>query len=231
MELVTPARPETTSEDVSLEPRSVRDGYRAPVAMPVWKRVFDIVFASIGLVVLSPIFLLTSIFIKLMSRGPVLFKQTRYGLHGQPFRIYKFRTMTIDGDSRRHEQYVRDLAKTDGTLAKRDISSQIIPGGRLLRILGIDELPQLLNVLSGTMSLVGPRPDLLVLSDYEAWQRPRFDVVPGITGLWQVSGKNNTTFEEMVDLDIDYIESRSPLLDLKIICLTLPALAKQALTA
>ena len=231
MELVTPAQPETTSDGVSLQQRSVRNGYRAPSAMPVWKRVFDIVFALVGLVVLSPVFLLTSVFIKLMSKGPVLFKQTRYGLYGQPFLIYKFRTMSVDGDSDRHEQYVRDLAKNDGTLSKRDVSSQIIPGGRLLRQLGVDELPQLLNVLAGTMSLVGPRPDLLVISDYEAWQRPRFDVMPGITGLWQVSGKNNTTFDEMVDLDIDYIENRSPLLDLKIIFLTGPALAKQALAA
>ena len=196
--------------------------------MPRWKRIYDIVFALAGLIVLAPLFLLTSVFIKAVSRGPVFFRQHRYGLHGNQFTILKFRTMTTDADSQRHQEYVRGLAKTDGVLTKRDITSRIIPGGQILRAMGIDELPQLFNVLLGSMSLVGPRPDLLAVVDYEEWQRPRFNVVPGITGLWQVSGKNSTSFDEMVQLDIDYIKYRSPLLDLKILFLTIPAIFQQA---
>jgi lipopolysaccharide/colanic/teichoic acid biosynthesis glycosyltransferase len=111
-------------------------------------------------------------------------------------------------------------------LKKRDYELAIIPGGRLLRKFGLDELPQLINVLKGEMSLVGPRPDVVPLRNYQAWQRRRFAVVPGITGLWQVCGKNDTTFDTMVRLDILYIRRRSFLLDMRILLRTIPAVVR-----
>ena len=125
--------------------------------------------------------------------------------------------MKVDTDQSRHLEYVRELCRSNQPLQKLDVRNQLIPGGALLRDLGIDELPQLVNVLFGDMSLVGPRPDVVPLHDYAPENRKRFRVLPGITGLWQVSGKNETTFEEMVRLDEDYVERQSVLLDLKIL--------------
>jgi lipopolysaccharide/colanic/teichoic acid biosynthesis glycosyltransferase len=193
---------------------------------PWWKRTIDVAGASVGAIVLSPLYLTAAILIKCVSRGPVFFRQQRIGAGGRPFVLWKFRTIEMgDGDaaSSAHHAHIASLMDADEPLTKLDRQLKVIPGGRALRRLGIDELPQLLNVLRGEMSLVGPRPDVVPYGDYEPWQRRRFDVLPGITGLWQVSGKNNTTFTAMMRLDVTYVERRSLWLDLAILAKTIPA--------
>ncbi len=198
---------------------------RTPSPCPPWKRIVDIIGAAVGLVVLLPLFFGIAAFIKCVSRGPVLYRQRRYGLYGHPFEVWKFRTIEVSHEPDDHHSHVSDLMASNRPLEKRDHKLDIIRGGALLRGLGIDELPQLINVLKGEMSLVGPRPDVVPFDQYEGWHRRRFDVLPGITGLWQVSGKNERTFVEMMCLDVAYVRRRSLWLDVRIICLTLPALA------
>jgi lipopolysaccharide/colanic/teichoic acid biosynthesis glycosyltransferase len=161
--------------------------------------------------------------IKCVSRGPAFFRHRRYGLGGQPFMVWKFRSMEARDSVEQHKSYVSNLMANDLQMTKISGDSQIICGGRLLRQFGIDELPQLFNVLVGEMSLVGPRPDVVPAEQYDGWQQRRFDVLPGITGLWQVSGKNQTTFSTMMRLDADYVVRRSLLLDLQILLMTIPA--------
>lgn len=194
----------------------------APRATPVWKRGVDICGVALAAPLLSPCLLLVAIYIKLVSPGPVLFVQTRVGWAGDDFLIYKFRTMHVPAVSRdtTHRDYLVGQAGDQGPNKKPDYGNDLIPGGKWLRKLSIDELPQLLNVLQGNMSLVGPRPDLLQVADYQPQQLRRFEVLPGMTGLWQVSGKNRLTFEQMIDLDIRYIETRSLWQDLRIIART-----------
>jgi lipopolysaccharide/colanic/teichoic acid biosynthesis glycosyltransferase len=170
-------------------------------------------------------------FIKIVSPGPVLFAQERVGYLGRPFTMWKFRTMEVDANTCLHEKHLCNLIRSNKVLIKLDEEedSRIMPFGRLLRETGLDELPQLLNVIRGEMSLVGPRPCIF----YEAreclpWQRKRFNVVPGLTGLWQVTGKNTTTYKEMMGLDIKYSQERSFWLDLVIITKTFPAVIKQS---
>ena len=194
--------------------------------LPFWKRVIDLVGGSLGLVLLFPVFLFVALFIKLTSRGPVLFKQQRYGYLGEPFYVWKFRTMHVNADPQEHQRHVENLIQGEGSLTKLDNHSKLLPFGRLLRSTAIDELPQFINVLRGEMSLVGPRPDVVPIPKYEPWQQIRFNVVPGLTGLWQVSGKNHTTFNEMMQLDISYVERRSIWLDLKILLSTGFAIVK-----
>lgn len=201
--------------------------YQQVPAMPRWKRFMDIFGSLLGLVVLSPLFLVVGIFIKVASPGPVFFCQQRFGYLGRPFAIWKFRTMAVGTDTRIHEQHVRDLLQGSKPLHKLDREERLIPFGKWLRKLCIDELPQLFNVLGGSMSLVGPRPDVLPKKHYPLWQQKRFCVHPGITGLWQVSGKNQTTHERMVHLDIAYAFRRSPLMDIKILLRTLPVIVGQ----
>ena len=171
------------------------------------------------LILLSPILLGIGIFIKLVSKGPALYIQPRLGLGGETFRIWKFRTMhdrkQVRDDT--HREYVSKLAANNEVLEKPDIKNELIFCGGLLRALSLDELPQLWNVLKGEMSLVGPRPDLLELEDYAPEQLRRFEVLPGITGLWQVNEKNDLTFTDMIELDIEYVETRTFLLDLRIL--------------
>lgn len=190
---------------------------------PIWKRSLDLVVAVPLLVALSPICLLITAWIRLVSRGPILFTQARLGGRGRYFVIYKFRTMRHRdglGSTQTHRQYVAQLAQEERAVAKPDHGSRLIPGGGFLRRYSLDELPQLLNVLRGNMSLVGPRPDVLDWSDHPPWQRRRFEVTPGITGLWQVSGKNRLSFQRMVELDLEYIQKRSLALDLWILAKT-----------
>jgi lipopolysaccharide/colanic/teichoic acid biosynthesis glycosyltransferase len=192
----------------------------------LWKRVLDICCVLFAGATLLPILLLIAIAIKLGSKGPVLFKQERVGLCGKRFIIFKFRTMISNADTSVHEAHVATLIENNTPMAKLDARGdpRVIPFGRLLRVTGLDELPQLINVLRGEMSFVGPRP--CVPSEYNRylpWQRERFLTRPGLTGLWQVSGKNRMTFKEMIDLDIQYVRERSLWLDLKIILKTIPA--------
>ncbi|MGI9473744.1 MAG: sugar transferase [Rubripirellula sp.] len=196
------------------------------LATPTWKRGVDLIGAFVATPLLSPLLLVVALYIRLVSPGPVLFVQSRVGHGGEDFRIYKFRTMHVPRQSRddQHREYVAGLASGEGPASKPEFENELIPGGNLLRKLSIDELPQLLNVFRGNMSLVGPRPDVLRLEDYEEWQVQRFEVLPGMTGLWQVSGKNRLSFDEMIELDVRYIETRSLTNDLSIIARTVRVL-------
>ncbi len=190
--------------------------------LPAWKRAMDIVGAIAGLIVLSPIMLAAAAAVKLSSPGPIIFRQERAGYGGRPFTFYKFRTMfkgaeaTKDGLQPRNEQ--------SGPVFKMTNDPRITPVGRFLRKTSIDELPQLWNVLRGHMSLVGPRPLPCEESDdCDGWQRRRLDLTPGLTGVWQVSGRCEIDFDEWVRMDIRYAEHRSLILDLKLLLTTVPA--------
>jgi exopolysaccharide biosynthesis polyprenyl glycosylphosphotransferase len=200
------------------------------------KRAFDIIIASVALLLLSPLWLLIAALIKLDSPGQVIYKQERVGMDGRIFLFYKFRTMRADADDRLHREYQQKLIAGrpeanvgDGERPayKLRSDSRVTRLGRVLRRLSLDELPQLLNVLLGDMSVVGPRPPIpYEVENYELWHRKRLDMKPGLTGLWQVSGRNRLPFEEMVRLDLFYIENWSLLLDLKIILRTLPVMLR-----
>jgi lipopolysaccharide/colanic/teichoic acid biosynthesis glycosyltransferase len=198
--------------------------------MPIWKRGVDLAVTLAVLPVLAVATLLATILLRIYSPGPVFFRQERIGHLGRKFRIYKFRTMHVNADTGVHKDHFRTLVGSNVPMTKMDVrgDSRLIPGGWLLRASGLDELPQLINVLRGEMSLIGPRPCIPYEYDqYLPWQRKRFMAVPGLTGLWQVSGKNRTTFEEMVRLDIQYAEEKSLWLDLSIVLRTVPTLLGQ----
>jgi len=199
--------------------------------IPVWKRLIDIFGGSLCFLLLLPVLLAVGVLTKLVSPGPVLFQQERLGHLGKPFTMWKFRTMSADADTRVHEEHLRTLIQSDAAMRKLDdaVDARLIPFGKFLRQLGLDELPQLINVLRGEMSLIGPRPcTAYEAREYSIWQRKRFNTMPGLTGLWQVSGKNKTTHTEMMRLDINYIRKRSLFLDLKIAIKTSPAIIHQA---
>jgi len=189
---------------------------------PAWKRVMDLCGVAVAAPVLAPLLCLIALYIRVVSSGPILFVQTRVGFGGDDFLIYKFRTMHVPSVSRdqMHRDYVASHAGGDAPIRKPDYRRDLIPGGELLRRFSIDELPQLLNIFQGNMSFVGPRPDVMRLEDYETWQLRRFEALPGITGLWQVSGKNRLTLDQMIELDIKYVETRSLSQDLRIIAKT-----------
>jgi exopolysaccharide biosynthesis polyprenyl glycosylphosphotransferase len=190
------------------------------------KRTMDLMFSITGLVLLAPLFLATAIWIKLDSRGPVFFRQLRMGSGDQTFEIFKFRTMSADADERKQD--FAELNKHrdgDGRMFKIPNDPRVTRSGRVLRRFSIDELPQLINVVRGEMSLVGPRP-LILEEDLHVvdWRRRRLNLKPGITGLWQVLGRDDIGFEEMVRLDYVYVTTWSLLNDLKLILRTIPAL-------
>jgi exopolysaccharide biosynthesis polyprenyl glycosylphosphotransferase len=192
------------------------------------KRVIDFVVAALLLVVLSPLMLTTAALIRLDSSGPALFVQERMGLNKRRFRLYKFRTMVADAEKKVEQlEHLNELA---GPAFKIRNDPRVTRLGRFLRKTSLDELPQLLNVLIGEMSLVGPRP--LPVRDYEqfstAWHRRRFSVKPGITCLWQVMGRNDIPFERWMELDMQYIDQWSLLLDLQILLKTIPAVVRGA---
>ena len=200
--------------------------------IPAWKRGLDLGCLVITFPVWITMGLCIGLLIKLTSRGPILFKQERIGYLGRPFLCFKFRTMKTDADTAIHQNHLSQLMRSGSPMTKLDSAGdpRLTPCGLLLRSLGLDELPQLLNVLKGEMSLVGPRPCLPY--EYEAYlprHRRRFLTTPGLTGLWQTSGKNKTTFEEMIDLDIHYALHKTFGLDLKIMLRTFPAILEQAL--
>ncbi len=195
--------------------------------MPRWKRCVDLGGAIVGLLVLSPVFLLIAAFIKCVSPGPVFYRQDRIGYRGRRFSFWKFRTMHPGNDDTVHKEHFRRLIAADSAMSKLDDAQdrRIIPFGNFLRCACVDELPQLINVLRGEMSLVGPRPCLPYEAEhYLRWHARRFDAVPGMTGLWQVSGKNSLSFKQMIRLDIRYSRNLSPWLDLKILFYTVPAI-------
>jgi lipopolysaccharide/colanic/teichoic acid biosynthesis glycosyltransferase len=195
-----------------------------------WKRTLDIVVVLLALPLLIPLVTVVAVLIRVVSAGPVLFKQERVGYLGRRFLCFKFRTMFVGADAVVHEGHLRQLMDSNTPMTKMDSEGdpRIIPFGRLLRASGLDELPQLINVLRGEMSLVGPRPCLPYEFDkYLPWQRERFTSLPGLTGLWQVSGKNRTTFVEMIQLDIRYAREKSLWFDILILLRTVPALITQ----
>lgn len=198
--------------------------------LPRWKRVLDVLLILLVLPLLIPVVVLIVFIIRTVSKGPVLFQQERVGYLGKKFMCLKFRTMHVGSDTGVHQGHLNHLLNSDAPMVKMDVKgdSRIIPLGVILRSSGLDELPQLINVLRGEMSLVGPRPCLQYESNqFLPWQRERFNAVPGLTGLWQVSGKNRTTFVEMIQLDIMYARNKHFWLDAKIILLTIPALVIQ----
>ncbi len=202
----------------------------APVQIPGWKRALDIVLILLALPVLIPLMGIIAVTIRVVSRGPILFRQERVGFLGRPFMCLKFRTMHVGADTSVHQGHLQQLLQSDAPMVKMDAKGdpRVIPFGSILRSSGLDELPQLINVFLGEMSLVGPRPCLpYEYQQYLPWQKERFNAVPGLTGLWQVSGKNRTTFVEMIQLDIKYARTQNPWLDFQIIFKTVPALLVQ----
>ena len=212
------------------EPVASSGGVAVELAARRWggrvaKRAVDVVIASLALVVLAPIFAVVAFLVTRTGPGPVLFRQTRVGHRQAPFTILKFRTMVPDSDDAAHRDFVAaQLRRTTGS--DRDLildDARITPLGARLRRTSIDELPQLLNVLRGQMSLVGPRPCLpWEVSMFESGDHRRFEVKPGLTGLWQVSGRNDLSMREALDLDVEYVDRRSIRLDAWILLRTIP---------
>jgi lipopolysaccharide/colanic/teichoic acid biosynthesis glycosyltransferase len=195
-----------------------------------WKWTLDMLIILLALPLLIPLALFITLLIRSVSSGPVLFRQERIGYLGRRFMCFKFRTMFVNADTAMHQGHLQNLINSNVPMMKMDSHGdpRIIPFGLFLRASGLDELPQLINVLRGEMSLVGPRPCLPYEYDkYLPWQKERFGTVPGLTGLWQVSGKNKTTFVEMIQLDIKYAKNKTLWWDLKIILMTIPALVIQ----
>jgi len=187
------------------------------------KRMIDIVASFIALILLSPIFLFTWIAIKVEDPGPAIFKQVRVGRWGSTFTMYKYRSMIMNADKIK-EKLMSQNESQAGVIFKMKKDPRITNVGRIIRKLSIDELPQLFNVLIGDMSLVGPRPPLpSEVSEYSLNDRKRLEVIPGITGLWQVSGRSDIDFEGQVKLDIEYIKSQSVWNDITILVKTIPA--------
>ncbi len=185
------------------------------------KRGLDVAIAALTLIITAPITLLVALAIRLDSPGPILFRQTRVGLYGRPFTLYKFRSMRVDAEQQLSE--LEQMNEASGPIFKMRNDPRQTRIGRFIRRTSLDELPQLLNVLNGDMSLVGPRPPIpREVEQYDEWHRRRLEVAPGVTGLWQVSGRSQLTFDEMVMLDLYYAENWSLLLDLKILLRTIP---------
>jgi len=189
------------------------------------KAVFDRTAAAFGLAILAPFFVLIAVMIKASSRGPIFFVQQRSGLNGRLFNLYKFRTMVVDA-----EQLKPSLAhdnEMDGPVFKMKHDPRITRVGAFLRRTSLDELPQLINVVRGEMSLVGPRPPIPAeVEQYAPWQRRRLSMRPGLTCIWQVSGRNDVSFEQWMNMDLEYIDQWSLLLDFKLLLKTVPAVAR-----
>jgi lipopolysaccharide/colanic/teichoic acid biosynthesis glycosyltransferase len=199
--------------------------------IPFWKRALDIVCIIAAAPVWLPLGLFVAGLIKLVSPGPAFFRQERVGYLGRRFGCLKFRTMAVNADTSVHQGHLEGLMNSNCPMTKLDKAgdARLIPCGLFLRTLGLDELPQLINVLKGEMSLVGPRPCLPY--EYERYlprHRKRCAALPGLTGLWQTNGKNKTTFEEMIELDVYYAKHKSLFMDVKIMMMTIPALMEQA---
>jgi exopolysaccharide biosynthesis polyprenyl glycosylphosphotransferase len=193
----------------------------------IFKRTFDVLVTSVTMLFIWPIMAAIAVAIKLDSPGPVLYRQTRIGERGQVFSMLKFRSMRVDGDDSIHRAYVKKLIQENtslsngaGTLKMTD-DPRITRVGKFIRKTSLDELPQFINVIRGEMSLVGPRPPIpYEVEVYQEWHTRRFEAIPGITGMWQVYGRNRVSFDEMVRMDIDYIERQSLWLDLKLLVQT-----------
>jgi lipopolysaccharide/colanic/teichoic acid biosynthesis glycosyltransferase len=217
-----------TSRDT--QPTPVGPRTRQRVSQRPGKRIFDIVAAVACLAVLLPLLVAVGIVVRMTTPGNALFRQTRLGRYGRPFVLYKFRTMYDDCPDEPHREYVRQLLTADAAMVgganglyKLDADPRVTRVGQLLRRSSLDELPQLLNVVRGEMSLVGPRPPLPWEAEmFDADHQQRFLVPPGLTGLWQVSGRNRLTMRQGLDLDVEYVRRQSFGLDLAILLKTIP---------
>ena len=197
----------------------VIENERSNTLYEVIKRIIDIVASFIGLILLSPLILIVSILIKLESKGEVIFKQKRVGLNGKEFYMYKFRSMVINAEELKKQ--LESQNEMSGPMFKIKDDPRITKVGKFIRKTSIDELPQLINVIKGDMSLVGPRPSLpKEVEKFEQWMMERLEVKPGLTCIWQVSGRNNIDFEDWMKLDIKYVRERSFKLDIKLILKT-----------
>jgi exopolysaccharide production protein ExoY len=211
------------------EPEIARAFPREP---PGWKRVLDLTCILLSLPCWLTIMIGIAVWIKIASPGPILYRQERVGYRGRRFMMFKFRTMKVNVDTICHEHHLERLIQANCPMTKLDASGdpRIIRGGRILRATGLDELPQLFNVLRAEMSLVGPRPCTPhEFQRFQAWQQERVNAPPGLTGYWQVHGKNKTTFSEMVEMDIFYARKMLLRRDLAIMLRTLPAITMQLL--
>lgn len=202
----------------------------SPVPFPRWKRILDITVVVLSLPCWLPLMGLIALGIRFISPGPVLFCQERVGYRGRRFKCLKFRSMKVNVETQSHESHFERLVQTNSPMTKLDVAgdSRLIPWGRLLRATCLDELPQIFNVLRGEMSIVGPRPCTpKEFRLYESWQQERVDAPPGLTGYWQVHGKNRTTFNEMIEMDMHYARHMCIWLDIAIIFGTIPAIIGQ----
>ncbi len=230
----------TAAESPAKYPSSPADPYSLPGSSPAvslsfappvragvqrLQRVCDMVLCLLLLVLLLPVFLVIALLVRLDSPGPVLFIQKRVGKNGDEFPFFKFRSMVADAEARR--LMLEQQNERSGPVFKMKNDPRITRSGRILRKYSLDELPQLLNVLRGEMSLIGPRPALpREVAQYTSRQRQRLGITPGVTGLWQVSGRASISFEHSVELDLHYIEHQSVLLNVRILLMTVPAVLK-----
>lgn len=197
----------------------VIENERTNILYEVIKRIIDIVASFTGLILLSPLILIVSMLIKLESKGEVIFKQKRVGLNGKEFYMYKFRSMVINAEELKEQ--LESQNEMSGPMFKIKDDPRITKVGKFIRKTSIDELPQLINVIKGDMSLVGPRPSLpKEVEKFEQWMMERLEVKPGLTCIWQISGRNNIDFEDWMKLDIKYVRERSFKLDMKLILKT-----------
>lgn len=195
-----------------------------PAHYAVMKRALDVTICLTALPIVVPLVLVTAVLIRFESPGPIVFAQMRTGLHGVRFPMYKFRTMVQNAEELKSSlQHLNILPAPDFKIPNDPRITRI---GRFLRQTSLDELPQILNVLRGEMTIVGPRPTSFAASTYQLWHSERLEVLPGITGLWQIKGRGSMSFDERLRLDIEYIENRSIRLDLKVIVMTLLAVLR-----
>jgi lipopolysaccharide/colanic/teichoic acid biosynthesis glycosyltransferase len=198
--------------------------------LPAWKRGLDLLLIALTAPLWLPVMTLIAIWVGITSPGPIFYRQPRIGFRGRRFMIVKFRTMKVNADTTTHERYLEHLMVADCPMIKLDEQGdpRLIAGGKILRATGLDELPQIFNVLTGEMSLIGPRP--CTVREFERFSPPhreRVNAYPGMTGWWQVNGKNQRTFREMIEMDIFYSRNISLSLDLKILVRTFPVIANQ----
>jgi lipopolysaccharide/colanic/teichoic acid biosynthesis glycosyltransferase len=203
---------------------------KGSILRPGWKSALDITCILLSLPVWLPLMILLMLVTRIASPGPIFYRQERIGFGGRHFFIWKFRTMKLSAETHIHERHFEKLMRVDSPMTKLDAHGdpRLAPFGRILRASGLDELPQIFNVLRGEMSLVGPRPCTPnEFANYEPWQRERVNGLPGLTGYWQVNGKNKTTFNQMIAMDLFYLKNVSILLDLKIMLKTGAVIAEQ----
>src|SRR5438132_7956186 len=203
---------------------------KGSILRPGWKSALDITCILLSLPVWLPLMILLMLVTRIASPGPIFYRQERIGFGGRHFFIWKFRTMKLSAETQVHERHFEKLMRVDCPMTKLDVygDPRLAPFGRILRSSGLDELPQIFNVLCGEMSLVGPRPCTPnEFARYKPWQRERVNGLPGLTGYWQVNGKNKTTFNQMIAMDLFYLKNMSVLLDLKIMLKTCAVIAEQ----